>query len=83
VRTTLTLDDDVAALLKKLLARRPGASLKQIVNDALREGLRVLGRPSVPREPYRTRPWQLGGSLVGSLDNVEEVLSRTEGERHT
>ncbi len=83
MRTTLTLDDDVAALLKKLLARRRGASLKQIVNDALREGLRVLGRPPVSREPYRTQPWRLGGSLVGSLDNVEEVLSRTEGERHT
>lgn len=81
VRTTLTLDDDVAAQLKKLMARR-GVSLKQLVNDALREGLSLLGRPPAARKPYRTKPWRLGGSLVGSLDNVEEVLSRVEGERH-
>jgi hypothetical protein len=81
VRTTLTLDDDVAAQLKKLMARR-GVSLKQLVNDALREGLSLLGRPPAARKPYRTKPWTLGGSLVGSLDNVEEVLSRVEGERH-
>lgn len=81
VRTTLTLDDEVAAQLKKLMARR-GVSLKQLVNDALREGLSLLGRPPAARTPYRTKPWTLGGSLVGSLDNVEEVLSRVEGERH-
>jgi hypothetical protein len=38
MRTTLTLDDDVAALLKRVLAgRRDG--LKAVVNEALRQGL--------------------------------------------
>ena len=77
----MTLDDDVAAMLKKLMARRD-ATLKDIVNAALREGLRALAGPPVRRSAYRTRPWKLGGTLVGSLDNVEEVLSRVEGERH-
>jgi hypothetical protein len=37
MRTTLTLDDDVAVALERL--RRAGdASLKDIVNDALRRG---------------------------------------------
>jgi hypothetical protein len=81
VRTTLTLDDDVAAMLKKLMAQR-GDSFKVAVNDALRAGLQVLQRPPKRRAVYKTAPWQLGGSLVGSVDNVEEVLSRAEGERH-
>jgi Arc/MetJ family transcription regulator len=81
VRTTLTIDDDVAALLQRV-ARRRGTSFKATVNDALRCGLSALSRPRVASKPYRVTPWNLGGSLVGSLDNVEEVLSRVEGEGH-
>jgi len=33
-------------------------------------------------EPFRTSGFNLGPSLVGSLDNIEEVLSRVEGEDH-
>ena len=82
MRTTLTLDDDVAVLLKRLVKRR-GTSLKETVNEALRNGLEALAAPQPPAAAaYRVAPWNLGGSLVGSLDNVEEVLSRAEGEAH-
>lgn len=52
MRTTLTLDDDVARLLEDAVHRehRP---MKQVVNDALRRAL----MPQVPRqEPYRLHP---------------------------
>lgn len=81
MRTTLTLDDDVAAHLRRI-AKRRGTTFKETVNDALRCGLDMLGRVRRPAEPYRVTPWNLGGSVVGSLDNVEEVLSRVEGEAH-
>jgi hypothetical protein len=81
VRTTLTLDDDVAARLERERRKRR-VSLKAIVNDVLRAGLDTLGRPERKREAFRTKGFNLGPSLVGSLDNVEEVLSRTEGEDH-
>jgi hypothetical protein len=82
MRTTLTLEDDVAAGVQRLMRRR-GGSLKDIVNEALRRGLEVLERrPGPAAKPYRAAPWNLGGSLVGSLDNVEEILSRAEGEDH-
>ena len=81
MRTTLTLDDDVAALLSRAVKRRGGA-FKDTVNVALRLGLEAMARPS-PRARYRVTPFNLGGSLVGSLDNVEEVLSRVEGEDHS
>lgn len=81
MRTTLTLEKDVAALLTRV-ARRRNAKLKDVVNAALRLGLEALARPVDQPPPYRVKPWNLGGSLVGSLDNVEEVLSRVEGETH-
>jgi hypothetical protein len=57
-------------------------SFKAIVNDVLRTGLDALGRPRRSPDQFRTKGFNLGPSLVGSLDNVEEVLSRTEGEDH-
>ena len=79
MRTTLTLDDDVAVKLKAAAKDRP---FRTVVNDALRAGLAALEKRRAPKKTYRTRGFNLGASLVGSLDNVEEVLSRAEGERH-
>ena len=80
MRTTLTLETDVAAQLKLAMALRR-QSLKDTVNDALRAGLAVLTQ-APPVEPFTVHPFNLGPSLVGSLDNIEEVLSRAEGEDH-
>lgn len=79
MRTTLTLDDDVAVKLKAAAKNRP---FKTVVNEALRAGLMALEKRAPARKPYRTRGFNLGHSLVGSLDNVEEVLSRVEGDAH-
>lgn len=78
MRTTLTLDDDVAVLLERARAER-GGSLKEVVNDALRRGLRHLDE-ELPGEPYRTPPASLGRLKVGSLDDVAEALAAAEGE---
>jgi hypothetical protein len=80
MRTTLTLEKDVAARLEQV-ARRRRLPLKVIVNEALREGLRRLERPAGSGRPFRTTGFDLGPSLVGSLDDVEDVLARVEGER--
>jgi len=81
MRTTLTLDADVAARLKAAVRqrRRP---FKVLVNEALRSGLDAIDQPRPARAVFRTTGFNLGPSLVGSLDNVEEVLSRAEGEEH-
>jgi hypothetical protein len=81
VRTTLTIDDDVAARLERERHRRR-VSFKEIVNEVLRAGLEALNQPKRTARKFRTKGFALGPSLVGSLDNVEEVLSRAEGERH-
>ena len=80
MRTTLTLEDDVAAMLKRLRRERK-LRLKEAVNLALREGLVKLSHPPLPRgAPYRTRAVSLGRCLLGSLDNVAEALAAAEGE---
>jgi hypothetical protein len=79
MRTTLTLDDDVAAAIKRL--RRAGdASFKDIVNDALRKGLSDLAMRSKKREPFQTRGVALGRMRLSSIDKISESLAVAEGE---
>jgi hypothetical protein len=81
MRTTLTLDKDVAAALERLRKARR-ASRKQIVNEALRQGLeRLAAPPAKRRRAFRTQPLSLGTCLLGNVDNVAEVLAIAEGER--
>ena len=79
MRTTLTLDDDVAATLERL--RRGGdASLKDLVNEAMRRGLREMGSRPKMREPMRTRAVALGRLRIASIDNIGDTLAIAEGE---
>jgi hypothetical protein len=79
MRTTLTLDDDVAATLQSLRrSRRIG--LKQLINEALRRGLKEMGRRRGPREPVRTKAVALGRVRVPSIDNIAEALAIAESE---
>jgi len=79
MRTTLTLDDDVAALLARVQKARK-APLKTVVNEGLRQGLRQMLTPLPPRRRFETKTVELGRCLVGSLDDVAEVLAVAEGE---
>lgn len=80
MRTTLTLDPDVAARLL-LLRQRSRRPLKEVVNAVMRAGFDSMDRPDMPPQTYRTPPVSLGGSLVSQVDNVHEVLSVAEGDR--
>ena len=64
MRTTLTLDDDVAAAIERLRRARD-ASLKDIVNDALRKGLSDLTVRPKQREPSQTQVVDLGRMQIG------------------
>jgi len=79
MRTTLTLDPDVAVLVRQARedTRR---SLKEIVNDGLRRGLATAdGEPErVPA--YETPAADLGGCLLPDLDDVAGALAVVEGD---
>ena len=81
MRTTLTLDEDVAAKLKAEM-RRSGKSFRDIVNDTLRHGL-VEKRVATRRHPFKAEARDLGNLRPGlSLDNVGELLEQIEGSLH-
>jgi hypothetical protein len=82
VRTTLTLDEDVANRLKAEV-RRSGKPFKEIVNECLRLALSSRRRDRNAAPPFTIRPRDLGALRPGlSLDNVGEVLEVAEGPTH-
>jgi hypothetical protein len=65
MRTTLTLEDDLAAALKAK-AERTGLPFKQVVNAVVRLGLEAEMRPP-PKRTYRLRALSLG-QVRGAVD---------------
>ena len=79
MRTTMTLEDDVAASLQRLGKRR-GVKFKALVNEALREGIKCMMAPPKKRSVFRTRSVDLGSCRAANVDNVAEVIAVAEGE---
>jgi hypothetical protein len=79
VRTTLSLDEDVAELLNREM-RRSGASLKETVNQLLRLGF-VASKQKV-RKPFKVAPRPMGLPPGLSYDNIGELLEAIEGPAH-
>ena len=79
MRTTLTLDNDIAVIIQRL--RQAGhQSLKEIVNEALREGLKHLETKPMPAAPFRTETVSAGRCRIGDLADVAEALAIAEGD---
>lgn len=60
MRTTITLEPDVEALLKKAMRER-GITFKDAVNEAVRAG---LAKPAQDVPPFKQRTMHLGRPLV-------------------
>jgi hypothetical protein len=79
VRTTLTLDKDVAAKLKAE-ARRSGRTFKEVVNQALRIGLNARADPAITPFVVRARP--MGARPGLNYDKISELIEQVEGPYH-
>ncbi len=78
MRTTITLEKDVAARLERLRKNRP---FKDLVNDALRAGLDEIENGSSRKSKrYAITPVE-GHPLRTDLDNVAEIIAEEEGAR--
>ena len=78
MRTTLTLDPDVALALRRL-AHESQRSFKDVVNDAIRAGL--ARREAPRRRRYRLKPQSLGGVRPGfNLDKALQLAATIEDE---
>jgi hypothetical protein len=83
VRTTLTLDEDVAAKLQSE-ARKTGQSFKETVNACLRAGL-SLKKAARPTTPFRVHPVDLGlraGVNIDKISSLLDELDEIEGPEH-
>ncbi|MBV8169515.1 MAG: hypothetical protein JO021_22150 [Alphaproteobacteria bacterium] len=72
------MDDDVAAALERLKKARE-ASLKELINEALRRGLRDMSAKPKRRGTFRTKAVILGPTRI-NLDHIAEALAVSEGE---
>ncbi len=79
MRTTITLDDQLARELKEV-AHRAGKPFKEVVNETLRNGLcSKHARP--PSKPYRLTTVSLGGVRAGvNLDKALSIADAIEDE---
>jgi hypothetical protein len=78
MRTTLTLDRDVADRIRKEM-RRSGRGLKAIINDALRRGLGVSGRAARPPR-FELTPHAFGVRPGIDLDRMNQLTDELDAE---
>jgi hypothetical protein len=78
MRTTVTLDPDVQALLKRAMRER-GLTFKDAVNQAVRAG---LTKPAEDVPPFKQRTMHLGRPLVDltkALALADELYDQDHG----
>jgi len=75
MRTTVSLDDDVAAAVKRLRRAR-GLGLSEALNELVRAGLQI----PAPKARFRQRTADLGAGI--DVRDVAEALELAEGHAH-
>ena len=78
MRTTLTLDDDLAGLLKKR-ARQLGISFKEMVNRTIRTGLGAETKKARADAP-KTIPHSFGFRPGIDLDKMNQLADDLEAD---
>ncbi len=74
MRTTVTLDHDTDAIVRRLMRER-GLTFKEALNEAIRAGARGTRR----RAPFRTRSFDMGTPAL-PLDKALRLAADLEDE---
>lgn len=74
MRTTVTLDPDTEATVRRLMKERR-LTFKQAVNAAIRAG----AKPRSARSPYATATYDMGPPLI-SIDHALRLAAELENE---
>ena len=80
MRTTLTIDDDVAKLVEQEV-RRSGDTFKGTVNRLLLQGL-LAPKETAKEKPFVVTPIAMGLRPGLSYDCIAELLEEAEGPYH-
>lgn len=78
VRTTLTLEPDVARRIEQEV-KRSGRGLKAVVNDALRKGLGLAGARAKPPR-FEVEPHSFGLKPGVDPDRINQLLDELEAD---
>ena len=78
MKTTLTLDDDIADKTRAL-ASKLGKPLKSVANEALRLGLESVEKPARARR-YRMKPHAMGLRAGYNINCTSALLAQLDGE---
>ena len=78
MRTTLTLDDDLADILLRE-TKKKGVSCKETLNATLRRGLEQE-QIGVPRKQVVTRPHHFGFKVGVDLNKLNQLADQLEAE---
>ena len=80
MRTTITLDEDVAAKIKAKM-QKTGLSFKEVVNEMIRAGL-VFSEKAAKQKPFKVNARPLGIRPGLNYDCMSELLEQVEGPLH-
>ena len=78
MRTTITLDPDVAMQIKKRMADKD-LTFKETVNEALRQGLKAAGTDR-KRPPFKVKPHSFGFRPGVDLNKLNQLVDEIEAE---
>ena len=77
MRTTLTIDDDIADILQRNAHQR-GHSFKEVVNDLLRAGLAASGSSIPERRSHKVTGRPLGLKAGYDTDKMNQLVDELE-----
>ncbi|MGA3187879.1 MAG: antitoxin [Bryobacteraceae bacterium] len=80
MRTTLTLDPDVAMNVKKRMAEKK-LTLKETINQALRYGLKEVAKEK-KRAPFKVIPHSFGFRPGIDLNRLNQLVDELEAEEY-
>ncbi len=78
MRTTIVIDEDVLDRARAVAAKKK-RPFRSIINEAMREGLSLI-ESKQKQKTYRMKSRDMGQKSGISIDNIQELLSRIEGE---
>jgi hypothetical protein len=79
MRTTLTLDDDLATQLRES-AHRSGESFKKTLNSVLRRGLQQVRKPAARLPRFEVKPKACGFRAGVDPHKLRQLLDELEVE---
>lgn len=81
MRTTLTIDDDIAVKIKKQKNNGKGQSFKEVVNETLRNGLLFAGDADLkPKKKFALKGRILKSKMLFNFNKPHALVEFVEGE---